>query len=281
MAGSRRLLRRLAPVCLIWLALGLNGCDFPGRPNRADRPLPSNEVVDFDVLYAAHCSACHGAEGNLGPAPPLNDPLFLSLVPDDVLLSLVAEGRRRTPMPGFSRRRGGPLTDAQVKALAQGIKPRWQTGEATATQSTAGDAPSYRPREADRQQQLATGEHGRQLFARACAECHGAQGMGGDMAGAIHDRAFLSLVSDQALRRLIITGRPDLGMPNFAETDGRDSDFRPLTSDDVDALVALLAAWRNAEPEPKLGFQPHTLQGFAAPLRFQSTGSVLARGSSE
>ena len=26
---------------------------------------------------------------------------------------------------------------------------------------------------------------------------------------------FLALVSDQALRRIIITGRPDLGMPNY------------------------------------------------------------------
>ena len=52
--------------------------------------------------------------------------------------------------------------------------------------------------------------------------------------------AFLALISDQASRRIIITGRPDLGMPNYAETDGRPEDFQPLTSAEIDDLVALL-----------------------------------------
>jgi hypothetical protein len=65
--------------------------------------------------------------------------------------------------------------------------------------------------------------------------------------GPINDPAFLSLVSNQALRRYIIAGRPDLGMPNFAGKAGRPPDFRPLDSDQVDALVALLALWRQGE----------------------------------
>ena len=59
--------------------------------------------------------------------------------------------------------------------------------------------------------------------------------------------AFLALISDQALRRIIITGRPDLGMPTYAENDGRPSDFQPLTSAEIDDLVALLADWRASE----------------------------------
>ena len=40
--------------------------------------------------------------------------------------------------------------------------------------------------------------------------------------GDLNDKAFLALVSDEVLRRYIITGRHDLGMPNFADSIGRD-----------------------------------------------------------
>ena len=33
-------------------------------------------------------------------------------------------------------------------------------------------------------------------------------------------------------------------MPDFAEQDGRRADFQPLTSAEIDDLVALLAVWR-------------------------------------
>ena len=68
---------------------------------------------------------------------------------------------------------------------------------------------------------------------------------GSDVANAIHEPAFLALISNQALRRIIITGRSDLGMPNFAGKDGRPDDFSTLTSPQIDDLVALLAQWRD------------------------------------
>jgi mono/diheme cytochrome c family protein len=95
-------------------------------------------------------------------------------------------------------------------------------------------------------------EAGARVFRQACADCHGTDGKGGPRTvGAINDpeRAFLALISDQALRRYIITGRPDLGMPDYAGgKDRRATDFRPLTGKDVDDLVALLASWRRAGP---------------------------------
>ncbi len=67
------------------------------------------------------------------------------------------------------------------------------------------------------------------MFARACAGCHGNQGQGGkngeQQVGAINNQAFLALISDQALRRYAITGRPDLGMPAYDGKAGRLSDF--------------------------------------------------------
>jgi mono/diheme cytochrome c family protein len=250
------------------------GCDLPGKPKEADRPVPANEVMEFNPLYATHCAGCHGADGNLGPAPPLNDPIFLAIVPDEELRRVIAEGRsvtseQKSPMPGFRLGKRAPLTEAQeeawtqvkekahaapkqqsvltddqVNVLAKGIKERWQ---ASAIGSSS--LPPY----------LAPGtdgdgdkEEGRHVFTRACAGCHGSAGQGGmngdQKVGAINNQAFLALISDQALRRYIITGRPDLGMPAFDGPAGRPPDFRPLTSNEIRDLVARLAYWRQGGP---------------------------------
>jgi mono/diheme cytochrome c family protein len=222
-----------------WCLLSSAGCELPGRPDPARRPETPRQIVAFDVLFRQNCSGCHGAAGNLGPAPPLNDPLFLAIASDDDLLRVMRAGRRGTPMPAFSRQSGGELTDRQLQALVEGMRAHWKS----APPASAG-APAYAlnapgaapPGDATR---------GAALFDRACAECHGADGTGeGGYAGAVNDPAFLSLISNQALRRIVITGRADLGMPNYAQTDGRPDDFKPLSSAEIDDLVALLAAWR-------------------------------------
>jgi len=232
--------RRWLPLLAVLAA----GCDLPGRPNPADRPIPANEVKDFGALYATRCGGCHGADGKLGPAPPLNDALFLAVVPDAELLRVITEGRavtaaQKSPMPAFAASRGGPLTDAQVKVLAGGIKRRWGSPA-----SPAESLPPYLGSSGGGGDRSA----GARLFARACAECHGKEGEGverdGRLRRRIHDPAFLALVSDQALRRYVITGRPDLGMPPYDGKDGRPPDYRPLTSAEIDDVVALLASWR-------------------------------------
>jgi len=247
--------RSIAGSVACWLVI-LAGCnrDLPGKPNLADRPVPADQITDFAVLYGTYCAGCHGADGRLGPAPPLNDAIFLTIVPDEELLKNINEGRPGTPMPAFSRQRGGPLTDKQVRAVAEGIKPKWLAADADRKERSklAGDLPGYTfipAQKAGAGDEAATTEaiaRGQQLFAVACAECHGADGAG-DGAGRLNDPDFLLLASNQMLRRIIITGRPDLGMPNFAVTDGRGQDFRPLSSADIDDLVALLASWRGGK----------------------------------
>src|SRR3954470_3666440 len=83
----------LSPCHLVTLSLLLAaGCDWPGRPDPAGRPVPADKVLDFGVLYERNCSGCHGANGQLGPAPPLNDPLFLAIVPEGELSHVIEEG---------------------------------------------------------------------------------------------------------------------------------------------------------------------------------------------
>ena len=66
------------------------------------------------------------------------------------------------------------------------------------------------------------------MFARACAGCHGSQGQGGEHGGrpvgAINEPAFLALISDKALRR-IVDHRParsrDAGLRRHGRPAGR------------------------------------------------------------
>jgi len=232
-------------VCLIplhrgWILLTLLvfaavGCDRPllGKPKPDEEYVAPQKVMSFNKLFDQNCVACHGADGNLGAAPPLNDGLFLALVPDAELLKVITEGRPGTPMPAFALSKGGQLTEAQVKVLAEGIKRKWPS------QKSSSEAPPY----------LATGPAGNKaegdkVFASACASCHGDHGQGTKTIGAINNRDFLALISDQALRRYVITGRPDLGMPNYADSKGRADGYKPLTSSEVNSLVSLLASWR-------------------------------------
>jgi mono/diheme cytochrome c family protein len=213
-------------------------------PRLAETPVRSDRLLDFATLYSQNCAGCHGADGQFGPAPPLNDPLFLSIVPDEVLLMLVTEGRPGTPMPAFSRGKGGVLTDEQVRVLARGIKSRWKA-----------DRPESPPPTYTAEEESGDAARGRRVFDRACATCHGDEGRGGEKkVGPIHDPAFLALISDQAIRRLVITGRRDLKMPGYAGKDGRPSDFKPLSSDEIADVVAYISGWRRA---PEIGRAEH------------------------
>jgi len=198
----------------------------------------------FGVLFQRNCAGCHGADGRLGPAPPLNDKLFLALMPDAEVRSVIEAGRSGTLMPAFAEAEGGSLSTEQVEVLARGIKERWAP-----IQPAPSGAPLYLLAKA----QTGSGDSGdrdagAKVFGRACASCHGDRGQGGErngMAiGPINDPSFLALISDQALRRYIITGRSDLGMPDYADRNGRPDGFQPLSSQDVANITALLAHWR-------------------------------------
>jgi hypothetical protein len=61
-------------------------------------------------------------------------------------------------------------------------------------------------------------------------------------------------MSDQALRRIIITGRPDLGMPDYRARAKAEGKVEALTSAQINQIVALLASWREqAHTPPAVG----------------------------
>ena len=208
---------------------------MPGKPHQSDREFPYTDQRDPVTIFATSCAGCHGAEGRLGPAPPLNDPIFLHIYNPDAMLKLLAGGRSEGLMPSFLASHRGGLTEQQQTILVKSIWQRW--GGAT-------DLPKNIP------PYLTSGSgnasEGKQVFATVCARCHGTDGAGAT-AGALDNHAFLELVSDQLLRRIMITGRPDLGCPNFVDS-GTQSDLaRPLSSGKIANVVALLGEWRSGK----------------------------------
>jgi len=281
---AKRSFIALSP-CLImsWLWL-MAGCNLPGRPNLADQPVSRDQSLEFGVLYGQNCAGCHGINGEFGPAPPLNDPLFRAIIPEKQLQGTLIKGRKKALMPAFAKENGGSLTEAQIQVLvmeikgipykivkkdrgettkveivpdAGGVSPKWGTPE-----TPPKGAPSYREQSPSSEYHVLTvdsgagderGTHevgrGALVFARACATCHGDHGQGvreeGEIVRAIHEPAFLALTSNQVLRRYAITGRPDLGMPSYAKSRPDNPNFAPLTDEEVTDLVALLASWRS------------------------------------
>jgi cbb3-type cytochrome c oxidase subunit III len=52
-------------------------------------------------LFAASCAGCHGAKGEGGDGPALNNPVLQQFATDSYLVETIARGRRGTDMEGF------------------------------------------------------------------------------------------------------------------------------------------------------------------------------------
>ena len=221
-------MRRYVAVLAASLMTLSTGCrNPPGYPGPAQvRP---SEVVDFVSLYGQNCAACHGSNGENGPATDLANPEYEALVDDATLHNVIANGMPGTLMPAFATSAGGTLTDQQVDALVAGMRKEWQKPDAF----SGATPPSYV------QTHPGDAKLGQQEYGLHCAICHRSSTQ------EITGKAYLALVSDQALRAFIIAGRPDTGQPDWRHLsrDGRPA--TPLTSQQVDDIVTYLSTLRN------------------------------------
>jgi cytochrome c oxidase cbb3-type subunit 3 len=87
------------------------------------------------------------------------------------------------------------------------------------------------------------GARGEIVFGTYCASCHGSEGHG-SKASAISNDSFLALVSDQGLRTIVITGRPELGAPDWLEN----VPGKPMSDQEITDVVAWLASRRVQSP---------------------------------
>jgi len=222
------------------LAALVSGCaNAPGYPpDPVQRP---DAVTDFATLYSQNCAACHGANGQNGPAIDLANPEYQALVDDATLRKWISGGMPGTEMPAFAQSQGGMLTDAQVNALVDGMREKWSRPNAFAgatpppyTETASGDP--HR------------GELGYQAH---CASCHEAS------REQITSPVYLALIGDQALRDIIVAGRPDIGQPDWRSDGPAGKAATPLSAGDVDDIVSYLASLRTTSPQTDATTVPH------------------------
>lgn len=223
--------RRFAELALpLAVVLALAACASSGKPAPGPEVPRPDSILDPVVLYSQNCAGCHGAEGQKGPAMALSDPVYMAIVDDDMLRTTISKGRPGTAMSAFARKEGGMLTDEQVDAVIRGIRQRWSKPNAL----TGVTAPPYAAKAPGNPQQ------GEAVYTTFCASCHGAGAKGGPKAGSVTNSAYLSLISDQGLRTIVITGRPDFDAPDWRDN----VPGHPMTDQQISDVVAWLVTRR-------------------------------------
>jgi cytochrome c oxidase cbb3-type subunit III len=223
----------------------LLGCSSPhGRPQKGAEIVAPNEILEFGTLYAQNCAGCHGAEGRGGAAIALADPVYLAIVDETAMRKVIANGVQGTSMPAFAQSAGGMLTDKQVDLITSEIRSRW--GRQGILDGV--NPPSYAPRSAG------NAPKGEVVYGAYCKSCHGAGGQRGPKGSAITNDSFLALVSDQGLRTMVITGRPELGAPDWrGNVRGK-----AMSEQEITDVVAWLASRRVRNPG-----QPYSAMNYA------------------
>jgi cytochrome c oxidase cbb3-type subunit 3/ubiquinol-cytochrome c reductase cytochrome c subunit len=226
-----RTLSVLVALSLLMLA----ACSTLNREPRTDpEPVAPSQVVEFGTLYTQNCAACHGTEGRGGASIALANPVYLAIVDEKAMYSVVANGVHGTSMPAFAQSAGGMLTDQQIEVITSGIFSRWGRNKVL----DGYNPPSYAAKAAGNI------NRGQLVFGTYCASCHGSEGGGTRKGSAITSDSVLALVSDQGLRTTVITGRPELGAPDWrGNVPGR-----PMTDQEITDVVAWLAARRAQNP---------------------------------
>ena len=92
------MVRAIFARVLLGAFCGLTACDPPGKPGRNIEVPRPDEVLDARLLFQQNCTGCHGAEGKLGPALVIGDPVYLAIANDVALRRTISKGRRGTAM---------------------------------------------------------------------------------------------------------------------------------------------------------------------------------------
>jgi mono/diheme cytochrome c family protein len=226
-------------------AICFPGCDSHlGQPSKDSEVVAPDRVSNFDTLYGQNCAGCHGANGRGGAAIALSDPVYLAIADDPAIGKVIANGRPGTAMPAFAQSSGGMLTDKQIEIITSGIRSRWSRSGIL----DRSNPPSYATKFAGNV------AHGETAYKAYCESCHGPGGHGGPKGSSITDGSFLALVSDQGLRTIVITGRPELGAPDWRG----DAPGKPMSDQDITDVVAWLVSQRSQNPG-----QPYSVSNYA------------------
>lgn len=209
----------LVMALLLIGSLGMYSFRETGRLASAAERFGNERVTRGSEIYQTQCVACHGATGEGGVGPALNNRTVLKNTLDSVFLSVIRSGVPGTQMPAWSVDFGGPLTDEDVRDLVALLRS-W---EPMATEITP-------------QQYIPDAARGASVFANTCAACHGSQGEGG-IGLALRNNAFIQSQTNAEMLKFILAGRPGTAMAGFS---GR------LDETQVTNVIAFLRLWQGA-----------------------------------
>lgn len=189
-------------------------------------------------IYAANCAVCHGddGQGRVGATLAKDWP---SIRPDLEVRATIENGIAGSPMPAWSQKNGGPLTDEDIDALVVYILS-WETGGPRVFPPT----PTYIPRPLISPVPDVVGDpnQGAILYDQNCAVCHGTEGRG--RVGTGLDKVWPSIRPDLGIKNTISNGVMGSPMPAWSQVNGG-----PLTETEINNLVAFIMALEPASEE--------------------------------
>jgi mono/diheme cytochrome c family protein len=160
--------------------------------------------------------------------------VYLAIADSEAMRKVIASGVRGTAMPAFAQSSGGMLTEKQIDVISAGIRSRWSKPGIL----DAANPPSYAKKS------VGDASRGDLAYKTYCESCHGPNGQGTAKASAITNDSFLALISDQGLRTVVITGRPELGAPDWRGN----APGRSMSDQEVTDVVAWLISQRAKNP---------------------------------
>jgi len=215
-----------------------------------------------EQLYTNNCSACHGANGHGGVGVPLALPDFQYGVTNNYLKKTIRLGRPDRIMPAFTE-----FSDAEVDAIVKYIR-KWAPGKPFrySNKKIKGDH-----------------KHGKQLYLKNCASCHGAKGEGGKGTGvtfsrprdlpiiapALNNSGFLSAAADNMIKTVLMNGREGTPMLSFLK--------QGLSEQDINDVVSYIRSFENKQRKNKTKKEISRLISYESPQSLSDTVEIIKR----
>jgi len=214
-------------------------------------------------IFSEYCSACHGQFGEGGPnpsragdiIPPISTSEYLSTRDDTTIRNIISQGQPNFGMSPFGEENGGPLDDTQLDALVTYMRSWEENPPVDEPPTFETETPPPTPEVTAPTPEPIPSLTGGQLYAIACASCHGAQGEG-DVGPALNTQEFQDAYNDQALFDTISEGHSATPMVAWGES---------LSDEQIQLLVDYVRVLGGAEPaEPETASV--SFSGDVAPL---------------
>ena len=287
MNGSLKISPRIIELSLgllatILIASGLLAYAWqePQRIEQAQAAQLATDLNEAKNLYAENCAVCHGLAGDgIGAIPALNSAALVGSDPAS-LAKIIARGLYNTAMPAWAQEDGGPLSDYQIDELVGLIRyGDWtQVQERVINLGLAPMVPFTTEADPDILAQVALlpgGEllaEGISLYAQECVACHGADGLGTNLAPALNDPVVREQTVED-LTRTVIYGVSGTLMVSWENA---------LSQPEVETLVNLIRNWdqvpSGAIPAPDRPI-PVTTESLALGEQIFSTTCIGCHGS--